>query len=182
MSIFGLFKRNTNIIKKLTKAIAIPLIIKRITIFLCLLERWKGKAFPGACAPPHKGRGRGPLAGRSRSGRARQWEGPEGAKRPESPGNAFPSTVYSSIHKKESDLSQLDFLVTLSAGSLCKGRKFLRGVQVFARLRYYGSRSNCFISPMMSSLMLRSMAALWARPSSVFSKARMMSSAKSSVR
>ena len=97
----------------MTKAIAIPLIIKRIAIFLCLLERWKGKAFPGACAPPHKGRGRGPLAGRSRSGRARQWEGPEGAKRPESPGNAFPSTVYSSIHKKESDLSQLDFLVTL---------------------------------------------------------------------
>ena len=26
---------------------------------------------------PDKGRGRGPLAGRSRSGRARQWEGPE---------------------------------------------------------------------------------------------------------
>ena len=33
--------------------------------------------------------------------------------RSQSPGNAFPSTVYSSIHKKESDLSQLDFLVTL---------------------------------------------------------------------
>ena len=41
-----------------------------------------------------------------------ETEGPEGAKRPESPGNAFPSTVYSSIHKKECDLSQLDFLVT----------------------------------------------------------------------
>ena len=39
----------------------------------------------GACAPPHEGRGRGPLAGRSLCGRARQWEGPEGAKRPESP-------------------------------------------------------------------------------------------------
>ena len=39
----------------------------------------------GACPPPDEDRGRGPLAGRSRSGRGRQWEGPEGAKRPESP-------------------------------------------------------------------------------------------------
>ena len=44
-----------------------------------------GKALPGACAPPHKGRGRGPLAGRSRSGRARQWEGPEWSEAERSP-------------------------------------------------------------------------------------------------
>ena len=50
--------------------------------------RRTGQALPGACPPPDEGRGRGPLAGRSRSGRTRQWEGPEGAKRPESPGSA----------------------------------------------------------------------------------------------
>ena len=49
-----------------------------------------GNSLPGACPPPDEGRGRGPLAGRSRSGRAGQWEGPEVAKRPESPGREFP--------------------------------------------------------------------------------------------
>ena len=43
------------------------------------------KALPGACAPPHKGRGRGPLSGRSRSGRARQWEWPEWSEAERSP-------------------------------------------------------------------------------------------------
>ena len=41
---------------------------------------------PGACPPPDEHRGRGPLAGRSLCGRAGQWEGPERAKRTESPG------------------------------------------------------------------------------------------------
>ena len=50
-----------------------------------------GCSLPGACPPPDKGRGRGPLAGRSRSGRAGQWEGPEVAKRPESPGREHPA-------------------------------------------------------------------------------------------
>ena len=42
---------------------------------------------PGACPPPDKYRGRGPLAGRALCGRAGQWEGPERAKRTESPGD-----------------------------------------------------------------------------------------------
>ena len=44
--------------------------------------------FPGACPPPDKYRGRGPLAGRSLCGRAGQWEGPKRAKRTESPGDS----------------------------------------------------------------------------------------------
>ena len=48
----------------------------------------------GACAPPHKGRGRGPLTEGTDGSllpirHLWQWEGPEGAKRPESPGGVF---------------------------------------------------------------------------------------------
>lgn len=45
----------------------------------------------------------------------------------------------------------------------------------------YGSRVNFCIGPLMSFLMWASRAALWASPAGVASKARMMSSAKSSV-
>ena len=43
-----------------------------------------GSTHPGACPPPDKYRGRGPLP-------AGQWEGPEGAQRPESPGRVLPA-------------------------------------------------------------------------------------------
>ena len=56
-----------------------------------VLKVMAGSTLPGACPPPDKYRGRGPLAGRSQSGRAGQWEGPEGAKRPESPGRVLPA-------------------------------------------------------------------------------------------
>ena len=43
----------------------------------------------GTCPPPDEGRGRGPLATSSQGGRRRQWEGPEGAQRPEFPWREF---------------------------------------------------------------------------------------------
>ncbi len=49
------------------------------------LREMAGYCPTGTCAPPHMGRGRGPLAVRSQSGRDRQWEGPERAKRTEFP-------------------------------------------------------------------------------------------------
>ena len=48
------------------------------------LREIEGSTLPGACPPPDKCRGRGPLT-------EGQWEGPEGAKRPESPGRVLPS-------------------------------------------------------------------------------------------
>ncbi|MBR4735044.1 MAG: dihydropteroate synthase, partial [Bacteroidales bacterium] len=45
-----------------------------------------GSTPPGACPPPDKYRGRGPKLVRSTCA----WEGPEGAKRPESPGGVLP--------------------------------------------------------------------------------------------
>jgi hypothetical protein len=58
-----------------------------------VLTELAGYSLPGACAPPHRYGGGGPLAGRSRSGRAGQWEGPEGAKRPESPRHTIPYII-----------------------------------------------------------------------------------------
>ena len=55
------------------------------------LKEMAGSTLPGTCPPPDEYRGRGPLAGRSQSGRAGQWEGPEGAKRPEFPGRVLPA-------------------------------------------------------------------------------------------
>ena len=56
-----------------------------------------GGAGAGACAPPHKGKGRGPLTEGTDGSllpirHLWQWEGPEGAKRPESPAPVLPAS------------------------------------------------------------------------------------------
>jgi len=54
---------------------------------------------PGACPPPDEYRGRGPITACSRSEKAGVWEGPERAKRTESPGGFIltPQTIRDTI-------------------------------------------------------------------------------------
>ncbi|MCR4569463.1 MAG: tRNA (N(6)-L-threonylcarbamoyladenosine(37)-C(2))-methylthiotransferase MtaB [Bacteroidales bacterium] len=71
-----------------------------------------GSTVPGACPPPDEYRGRGPKTGLSRSGRAGFREGPERAKRAESPGTVLPATdtfgAYSSGERTRSFLKVQD--------------------------------------------------------------------------
>ena len=61
---------------------AIPLIVKRIAIFLLCFQGVVGIA--EACPPADTGSGRGPTETSGRRPRRKRWEGPERAKRTES--------------------------------------------------------------------------------------------------
>ena len=71
-----------------------------------ILQEIAGCTPPGACPPPDKYRGRGPLDTSPRRGRSRQWEGPEGAKRLESPGGVHPAI---SVDTYRSEIVQRTF-------------------------------------------------------------------------
>ena len=67
-------------------------------------RRWIGrKGLSGACAPPHKGRGRGPLIASSRRARTQIAMGGAGTERSavESPGSPFLPLSHHHYHKRE---------------------------------------------------------------------------------
>ena len=86
------------------------------------LREMAGNCLPGTCAPPHMGRGRGPLDVRSQSGRDRQWEGPERAKRTEFPGRQLPAisidTYRSEIVRRAYEVIGQFMVNDISAGQL----------------------------------------------------------------
>ena len=86
------------------------------------LREMAGNCLPGTCAPPHMGRGRGPLDVRSQSGRDRQWEGPERAKRTEFPGRQLPAisidTYRSEIVRRAYEVMGPFMVNDISAGQL----------------------------------------------------------------
>ena len=87
-----------------------------------VLMEMGGHTPSGTCPPPDEYRGRGPLDTSSRRGRRRQWEGPEGAKRPEFPEGVCPpisiDTYRSEIVRRAYDILGPFMVNDVSGGEL----------------------------------------------------------------
>ena len=106
-----------------------------------------GSAGAGACAPPHKGRGRGPLTEGTDGSllpirHLWQWEGPEGAKRPESPAPVPPASEPSYWYFRIAADRFLRNMVRATVGSLIEVGRGKHRPEWIAELIESGTRGD----------------------------------------